>query len=220
MTTKLSGPMLPAKSGAAPRQLMVLLHGYGADGSDLIGLGLQWRDVFPDMLFVAPNAPEPCDINPAGYQWFPLAIDRDAGRIEGAAKARPVLVEFVRDLWAQTGLGARDTVLCGFSQGAMMALHVGTSLDEELWGIVSFSGAFIPPEGFGAKPLAKPPVAIIHGDIDNVVPVQFSRDAAAVLAVAGFDVGFHISSGAGHAITPDGFDFATEFLVSHLPAKA
>ena len=220
MTTKLSGPMLPAKSGAAPKQLMVLLHGYGADGSDLIGLGLQWRDLFPDMLFVAPNAPEPCDINPAGYQWFPLAIDRAAGRIEGAAKARPVLVEFVRDLWTQTGLGASDTVLCGFSQGAMMALHVGTSLDDELAGIVAFSGAFIPPEGFGAKPFAKPPVAIIHGDLDGVVPVQFSRDAAAMLAVAGFDVGFHISPGAAHGIAPDGLDFATGFLVSHIPAKA
>ncbi len=199
---------------------MVLLHGYGADGSDLISLGVQWRELWPDMLFVSPNAPEICEMSPSGYQWFPLRTDRIAGRIEGAANARPILVNFLIDLWAQTGILPQDTVLVGFSQGAMMALHVGTSLDQQVAGIVAFSGAFVPADGFGAGKFAKPPVALIHGDQDGVVAPQLSRDAAEQLTASGFDVSLHLSSGVGHGIAPDGLDFATSFLVAQLAARA
>lgn len=218
MNVRLSGPMLPPKSGAPARQLMVLLHGYGADGADLIGLGYEWRELFPDMVFVAPNAPSPCARSPSGFEWFPLLDDRIAGRLKGAEEVRPVIVNFLIDLWAQTGLTARETVLCGFSQGAMMALNVGTSLDSELAGIIAFSGAMIPAEGFAEGRWAKPPVALIHGDVDQVVEPQLSRDAATELSAAGFEVVLHISKGAGHGIAPDGLEFATSFLVGQLAA--
>ena len=167
---RLSGPMLPPKSGAPAKQLMVLLHGYGADGRDLIGLGSEWRDDFPDMLFVSPNAPWQCGRNAGGFEWFPLS-DRPAEdfRREGADLARPVIVNFLIDLWAQTGITAKDTILCGFSQGAMMALHVALSLDQPVRGVVAFSGALIPPAGEWAKP----PVALIH-----VLPVQSAHAAS------------------------------------------
>ena len=213
-TATLSGPMLPPKSGGKPKQVMLLLHGYGADGADLIGLGQEWRELWPEMLFVAPNAPEACAQNPSGYQWFPLDVERIGGRIEGAATARPVLINFLIDLWAQTGLSARDTVICGFSQGAMMALHVGTSLDQAPIALVAFSGALIPPEGFATARYAKPPIALIHGDLDRVVDPELSRESAQVLADAGFEVRLHISPGTGHGIAPDGLDFATVFLRS------
>ena len=154
--------MLPPKSGAAPRQLMVLLHGYGADGQDLISLGYQWRDLWPDMLFVSPNAPHVCDQMPGGFQWFPVGGPLPIRRVEGVEAARPVIVNFLIDLWAQTGISPADTVLAGFSQGAMMALHVGTSLDRKLAGIVAFSGAFVPAAGFGSGQFARPPVALIN----------------------------------------------------------
>jgi phospholipase/carboxylesterase len=169
------------------------------------------------MLFVSPNAPDPCEMSPGGYQWFPLRTDRIAGRIEGAAQARPVIVNFLIDLWAQTGILPQNTVLVGFSQGAMMALHVGTSLDQRLAGIVAFSGAFMPAEGFEDGKFAKPPVALIHGDRDGVVEPQLSREAADLLAANGFDVSLHMSAGAGHGIAPDGLDFATSFLLAQLP---
>jgi phospholipase/carboxylesterase len=207
--------MMPPKSGT-PKQLMVLLHGYGADGQDLISLGFQWRELWPDMLFVAPNAPEICAQNPAGYQWFPLQIDRTIGRIEGVGNARPVLVNFLIDLWAQTGMSPSNTVLAGFSQGAMMALHVGTSLDQQLAGIVSFSGAFAPAQDFGSNKFARPPVALIHGEQDTTVDPNLSRQAATALAADGYDVTLHISPGIGHGIAPDGLDFATSFLVASI----
>jgi phospholipase/carboxylesterase len=190
---------------------MVMLHGYGADGADLIGLGGEWRGAYPDMLFVSPNAPWPCARNPSGFEWFPLS-DRPVEdfRREGADRARPVIVNFLIDLWSQTGLSARDTVLCGFSQGAMMALHVGLALDQPVRGIVAFSGALIPPP----EPWSRPPVALIHGDLDGVVPVQMSRDAQQALAAAGIDARLHIEQGMGHGIAHDGLGFASGFLHS------
>jgi phospholipase/carboxylesterase len=211
--------MMPSQSGSA-RQLMVLLHGYGADGQDLISLGYQWRELWPDMLFVAPNAPEACEQNPAGYQWFPLQTDRTIGRIAGVGNARPVLVNFLIDLWAQTAVSPANTILAGFSQGAMMALHVGTSLDQELAAIVAFSGAFVPAEGFGSGIFARPPVALIHGDMDGTVDPDLSRQASTALAADGFDVTLHLSPGAGHGIAPDGLDFATSFLLARIAHDA
>ena len=207
---KLSGPMLPPRSGAAPKQIVVLLHGYGADGADLIGLGHHWGQMLPDALFVAPNAPTPCAGNPFGFEWFPLAVDRIAGRIEGARTAAPVVTEFLEDLWAQTGVGAADTFLCGFSQGAMMALHVGTALPQRLRGIVAFSGAFVVADEFPQAD--KPPVVLIHGELDQVVDPALSRQAAVELAAAGYDARLHISPSTAHGIAPDGLDFATAFL--------
>ena len=214
--TKLSGPMLPPASGGAPRQIVVLLHGYGADGSDLIDLGRHWAQVLPDALFVSPNAPHPCGQNPYGYEWFPLQIDRIQGRIEGARDAAPAIVELLADLWDQTGLSAAQTWLVGFSQGAMMALHVGTGMDQPLAGIVAFSGAFIASDAFMAGAVAHPPVALIHGDSDQVVDPALSREAAEALTQAGFEVSLHISKGVAHGISPDGLDVASAFLLATL----
>lgn len=220
MTVKLSGPMLPPRSGKAPTQLMVLLHGYGADGGDLIGLGRHWGEMFPGMLFVSPNAPTVCRNNPGGFEWFPLSDgDRDVARVAGANVVRPVIVNFLIDLWAQTGLSAKDTVLVGFSQGAMMAMNVGLSLDQDLAGVIGFSGAFVPPDGFDDGRHAKPPVALAHGEADQVLSVELSRQAASTLTAAGLAVTLHISPGVGHGIAEDGLDFATAFLLAAMGGK-
>ena len=218
MSVKLSGPMLPPKSGGAPQQAVVLLHGYGSDGSDLIGLAPYFQAVLPDALFVSPNAPDACPGNPFGFQWFALDYDSDrvANRQHGLPLARPVLVEFLNDLWAQTGLTPEQTILAGFSQGAMLALHVGLSLERPLLGIIAFSGAFVPPEGFGAKPYAKRAVCLVHGDEDGVVDPEFSADADAALRLAGYDVAYHVSPGVGHGIAPDGLAFASDFIAQQL----
>lgn len=219
MTTPLSGPMLPPRDGIQPRRLMVLLHGYGADGNDLISLGLEWRQHWPDMLFVAPNAPYPCGAGGPGFEWFPLRADRIAGRIEGVATARPVIVSFLMDVWAQTGIAPADTVIAGFSQGAMMALTVGTSLDVPVAAIVAFSGAFTPPEGGVRQDITSVPIALIHGELDSVVDPQLSRDAAETLQRAGYEVALHLSPNLGHGISSDGLAFATSFLAAHLGAS-
>ena len=213
--TKLSGPMLSPQSGGAPKQVVVLLHGYGSDGADLISLAPYWQDALPEALFVCPNAPEQCRQLASGFQWFDVSFDGDrlASRQMGVVNARPVLVDFLNDLWTQTGVAPEQTILAGFSQGAMMALHVGLSLERPLMGIIAFSGAFLPPEGFGTDALAQPPVCLVHGDMDEVVDPELSADADVALRLAGFDVSYHVSEGVGHGIAPDGLAFATEFIV-------
>jgi phospholipase/carboxylesterase len=212
--TKLSGPMLPPASGGAPKQAVVLLHGYGSDGNDLIGLAPHWQAMLPDAVFISPNAPEPCRQFAFGFQWFDVSFDGDrlAKRQEGVVQARPVLLEFLDDLWSQSGIGPENTILAGFSQGAMMALHTGLSLDQPLMGIIAFSGAFLPPDGFGTAPLAKPPVCLVHGDMDDVVDPEHSADADVALRLAGNDVSYHVSPGVGHGIAPDGLAFAGAFI--------
>ena len=217
--TKLSGPMLAPRSGAAPRQAVVLLHGYGSNGADLIGLAPYWQDILPDAVFISPNAPQPCAGLAEGFQWFDIDFDGDrlASRQTGCAKARPVLLEFLTDLWAQTDIAPADTLLAGFSQGAMMALHVGLSLPkaQELMGIIAFSGAFLPPDGFGQPGLAQPPVCLVHGDVDSVVDPERSADADIALRLAGIAVDYHVSPGTAHGIAPDGLEFASTFIRRH-----
>ena len=216
----IDGPRIPPASGGPAKSLVVFLHGYGADGNDLIGLGMQWGELFPGMLFVSPNAPYVCVNNPMGFEWFPLNDDdRAAARIAGADAVRPVIINFLIDLWAQTGLSAKDTVLAGFSQGAMMALNVGLSLDQPLAGVLGFSGAFVPPEGFEDRRFAKPPVALVHGSADQVLTADLSRQAATTLTAAGIEVTLHISPGAGHGIAEDGLEFATAFLLAAIGGK-
>lgn len=212
--TKLSGPMLPPASGGEPKQAVILLHGYGSDGADLIGLAPHWQGVLPDAVFISPNAPEQCRQTAFGFQWFDISFDGDrvASRQIGLVKARPVLVEFLDDLWSQTGVAPENTILAGFSQGAMMALHVGLSLPQRLMGVIAFSGAFVPPEGFGTSAFARPPVCLVHGDMDQVVDPELSADAEVALRLAGYDVSYHISEGVGHGIAPDGLDFASRFI--------
>lgn len=208
----LNGPMLPPKSGQV-RQLVVLLHGYGSDGNDLIGLGQYWADHMPDALFIAPNGPERCDINPMGYQWFPLDVDKDMSRLVGAPKARDKLMDFLDLLWAETGLGPAQTILAGFSQGAMMALDVGLRLDVAPIGIVAFSGALIEPEAIRAQLAASPPpVCLVHGSADEVVPVTSTEQAATQLMDMGINVAKQIDPGSGHTITVEGLGFAIAFL--------
>ena len=214
MTPKLSGPMLPPANGQAPDTAVVLLHGYGSDGHDLIALAPHWQQALPGALFVSPNAPLPLGMG--GYQWFPIdwTGDRLASRQTGVITARPVLVEFLTDLWAQTGLTPQRTILAGFSQGAMMALHVSTSLPAEktLMGVIGFSGAFLPPDDFGSNTLAHPPVCLVHGDMDDVVDPNESANANSLLTNSGFDVHYHVSRGVGHGIAPDGLAYATAFI--------
>lgn len=210
--TKLSGPMLPPRSGAKPRQLVVLLHGYGSDGSDLIALATHWQDLLPDALFVSPNAPHASRENPLGFQWFALDIERPVSRLTNLPGAAPAVVGFLQALWTQTGLGAGQTILAGFSQGAMMALHVGLSLKDPPMGIIAFSGALVPPEGLATRTGPKPPVCLVHGALDAVVEAHYSAEASDSLRKLGYSVSHHVSPQIGHSIAPDGLGFASAFI--------
>lgn len=212
--TTLDGPERPAASGTAD-SVVVFLHGYGADGADLIGLAEPLAPYLPNTRFLAPNAPDRCPGNPAGFQWFPIPwLDGSPEAVAQAAAERSfALLDGWLDDLAGQGVGPERTVLVGFSQGTMMALHVGLRRKAPLAGIVGFSGRLLAPERLAAElgPVA-PPVLLIHGDSDPVVPFASLGEAAAALGAAGVETFTHVSQGIGHGIAPDGLGLALSFI--------
>lgn len=212
--TRLEGPSYGPHSGGKPGHLVVLLHGYGADGNDLIGLAPLLGQLMPDVVFHAPNAPQPCEGNPFGYQWFGISRLDPAIALAGVQAAAPVLNAFLDETMAAYGLDEAKTVLVGFSQGTMMALHVGLRRKKQLAGIVGFSGMLAGAELLQSQLQNKPPVLLVHGDSDEMLPHGLTQRAAETLKAAGLQVGVHIAQGVGHSIDETGLQLAARFLLN------
>ena len=193
--TALHGPRIDPENGPATA-LVVFLHGYGSDGNDLIGIGESWAPFLPGVAFSSPNAPQICGM---GYQWFPLTMRNDAERWTGVEAARPVLDAFLDAELERTGVSADRLVLVGFSQGTMMALHVGLLRPVAPALIVGYSG-YLAGADHLAEATVKPPVLLVHGTDDQVLPAQSSKLAADALTAAGVPVSLHMSPGLGHGI--------------------
>lgn len=207
----IDGPRLEPDSGQV-RRLVVFLHGYGADGNDLIDIGRAWSPLLPNTAFVSPHAPYPCDQSPYGRQWFPLS-DADPARLRaGAQSAAPVLDAFLDAELARYGIPAAALALVGFSQGTMMALQVGLRRRQALASIVGYSGLLPGPEYLKAEAATRPPVLLVHGDADPVVPVAALHQAVAALGDAGFATEWHVRPGLAHGIGQAGLDLGADFL--------
>ena len=218
MTSQLNGPRLPPASGKADR-LIVFVHGYGADGNDLIGLGKHWQKLLPTAAFVSPNAPERCAMSPTGYQWFAITRMQPDEMLRGVERAAPLLNAFIDGELARLGLDASKLALVGFSQGTMMSLHVGLRRPVPPAAIVGFSGALPGPEKLPSEIVSRPPVLLVHGDADEMSPVQALHAAANGLGAAGVQVRWHVSRGVGHGIAPDGLELAGRFLTDAFAGK-
>ena len=211
----IDGPRLAPASGGRATSLVVFLHGYGADGNDLIGIGREWQHLLPETAFVAPHAPDRLagpDVPPGipGRRWFALTM-RDPGEYRaGVAAALPVLEEFLDHEAAYLGLEGNRIALVGFSQGTMMALAAGPR--RRLAGIVGYSGLLADPEAWKAEGAARPPVLLVHGDADELIPVQALFAAIAGLGGAEVALEWHVSAGLGHGIDADGLSLGGAFL--------
>jgi phospholipase/carboxylesterase len=214
----LDGPFAPPADGQAPRSLVILLHGYGSNGDDLIGLAPHWRAALPHTLFLAPNAPQPCPGAPGGRQWWPLTSLTPQARAAGVRVSAPDLNGFIDGQLARHGLGEDRLALVGFSQGTMMALHVGPRRAKALAGLVGYSGMLADPDALAAEGLSKPPVLLIHGDADPVLPVASLVEAERALTELGFPVRTHVSHRLGHSIDEAGLRLGGQFLVEALGA--
>ena len=223
MTIPLTGPRLPAKSGTA-RQLVVFLHGYGADGKDLIDIGKQWQKLLPDTAFVSPNAPQLCAGSPMGRQWFPLTMRDPGERWRGATAAHADIDGFLDAELAAAGLDDSKLVLVGFSQGTMMALHVGLRRKHAPAAIVGYSGVLVGPEHL-AEATARtpngepPPILLVHGTGDEVIPLQAMFESGQQLADAGIPIQWHMSPGIGHGIDSGGLMHGVMFIANAFGVK-
>ena len=216
-TVLLDGPRAAAAAGGPPRQLVILLHGYGADGHDLFGLAPELARVLPHAAFVSPNAPEPCAAAGFGYQWFPIGgLDRQA-MLAGVTAAAPTLAAFIDAERDRLGLKDENIALLGFSQGTMMALYVGLRRVAPCAAIVGFSGTLVGGETIDCD-RKHPPVLLVHGSSDPLVPVLALHEAVRDLKAARIAVEWEVRPGLPHAIDPEGLRRAAAFLKTHLPS--
>jgi phospholipase/carboxylesterase len=220
MTRALESSRKPALSGK-PTSLVMFLHGYGADGADLLGLSDVLAPHLPNTVFVAPDAPDRLLLAPNGLQWFPIPRfdgSTEAEQIAGMQRSARDLDAFIDERLAADGLGPEAFALFGFSQGAMMSLHVAPRRAKAIGGVVAISGRLMSPESLTDETLSKPPVLVMHGDQDDVVPFGDMSRAANALTKAGFETYGHVMKGSGHGIAPDGLSVALRFLKDKLPA--
>ena len=218
MLMALSGPSRPPVAGGTPRRLAILLHGLGADGDDLIGLQQYWGRLVPEAEFVSPNAPFPCDMAPYGYQWFSVQDRSPPAVLAGVRAAAPLLDAFIDDALEKRGLDDGKVALIGFSQGTMMALYVGLRRAKQLAGILGYSGRLIAPDRLASELRSRPPVLLVHGTDDPMVPFESMADAEAALKGAGVPVETLACVGVEHAIDPEGLERGGRFLREALSA--
>ncbi|MDE2915035.1 MAG: dienelactone hydrolase family protein [Paracoccaceae bacterium] len=210
----------PAKGQA--ERLVIFLHGYGADGKDLLSLHEHMSSVLQGTAFVSPDAPEPCRVNPGGFQWFPIPwIDgtSEAEAAMAAGRAFAILDSWLDEIAREEGVAASDTAIVGFSQGTMMALHVAPRRPDPCAAIVGFSGRLLAsPSSDDVQ--SRPPVLLLHGESDEMVPFDSMAAAESALTDAGFSVRTHATPNLGHGISVDGIEIARAFLVEYLVGKA
>src|SRR5262249_9983565 len=206
--TRESAPMMPALSGSSrgpasggrPSRLVILLHGLGADGNDLIGLAPYWARLLPTAEFVSPNAPFPCDMAPYGYQWFSAQDRSPAAVLAGVRAAAPLLDALIDDALAERALDEGDLALVGFSQGTMMSLFVGLRRAKPVAGIVGFSGRLLAPGLLASELRSRPRTLLVHGTDDPLVPYESLAAAEAALKAVDIPVDTLTCPGVGHSI--------------------
>lgn len=218
--TQLDGPRAQPQSGGPARHLVVLLHGLGADGDDLIQLTPYLGQALPDAAFVSPHAPEACDMAPFGRQWFSLQDQSPAALEAGTRRAAPVLDAFLDAELTAHGLSADRLALLGFSQGGMMALHVGLRRSAAPACICAFSAALPGGERLADEIQGRPPVLLVHGEADEIIPVQALGAAEAALNASGVPVTSERRPGMGHGIDERGIQLAVEMLRTSLPGAS
>jgi phospholipase/carboxylesterase len=208
----LDGPRFGPAAGAAPRQLVLLLHGVGADGHDLIGLAPYFAQGLPEAIFVSPHGPFPCDMAPMGRQWFSLQDRTPEVLLAGIQASAPILDAFIDAELARYGLTDDKLALVGFSQGTMMSLYVAPRRAKAMAGVVGYSGALAGPERLPREVKSKPPILLVHGDADPVVPFSLMAAAAQGLRAAGIAVETLPRPGLPHSIDEEGIAAGVNFL--------
>jgi phospholipase/carboxylesterase len=210
--TRLKGSEAAPASGRSPKSMVVLLHGYGSNGAELMGLVPYWSASLPDTLFMAPNAPETCPGAPGGFQWWSLTDLGQASRAAGVREAAPLVNAFIDMHRATYDLPNSKVALVGFSQGTMMAVHVAPRRPEVLAGVVGYSGMLADAEALQIEVKTRPPLLLVHGDADQVVPFAAMGQSEVEFKRMGFAISTHVERGLGHSINEAGLRLGGEFL--------
>lgn len=211
-TPMLEGPRYGPIAGGAAQQLMILLHGVGADGKDLIELAPHLGQIFPNAAFVSPNAPNRYDQGLSGYQWISSGIRVEAEAVEAVKAAADILNAFIDEELRSTGLEPQNLALIGFSQGTMMSLYTAPRRDHPIAGILGYSGRIVGANLMAAETKSRPPVFLAHGEVDPVLPIECLDAAQQTLEECDFSVQTLRCPNLGHSIDENGLVQGTNFL--------
>lgn len=214
MSKIVNGASLKPRSGASPKKIVLLLHGFGSSGADMIALAPQWQEALPDTLFLAPHAPQRCGMMGTGYQWWGLTGFSPSALAAGAASAAPAIDAFIERKLAQYELTEAELALVGFSQGTMMALHVALRRPRAVAAVVGYSGMLTGTADIAHDDFPKPPVLLVHGTADPVVPIAALHISEGELKRLGVDVTTHISYGVAHSVDPVGLRLGRDFIAA------
>lgn len=212
----ISGPIIEPSGENPPKQMIIFVHGYGADGNDLIGLANYFQSTLPEAIFLSPHAPEACSMNPSGYQWFDLTSTDPAVLWSKILVAADHLNEFIDSKLLEYNIAEENLALIGFSQGTMMSLHVSLRRKNTMAAVLGYSGRLIGADLLKDDLISKPSIYLIHGDQDPMVPYQESLTAEKVLKEYSIDIKTHISEHTQHSIAEDGLRIGVDFLASKL----
>ena len=209
---KLNGPEAEPASGGQAKQLIVFVHGYGADGNDLISLSSQFSQVAPEAAFFSPNAPFSCEGSPFGYQWYDVWMQDGEKRLSAIRSTAAIFDDFISEQLKRRNLEAKDLLLIGFSQGTMISLHAAPRRLQPIAGIIGYSGRMEAPELLKDEICSKPPVILIHGDSDELLAVSEMETAAEALRENGVVTEAHIRPNLGHGIDEEGIKLGLDFV--------
>ena len=210
---QLTGPGFGPAAGGAPHNLVILLHGYGANGDDLIGLAPPFSKMLPNTEFLSPNAPYPCEGNPfGGLQWFEVWQAEGTDRLAEVRNGAAIVNAFIDEELARRNLTDDKLVLCGFSQGTMLSLHIALRRAAPCAGVLGFSGRLESPEILADEITVRPPVMMIHGEEDPMLSIDLMDKAASVMTEIGVMVETHRRPGLGHGIDADGMRLGAGFM--------
>ena len=195
---------------------VVLLHGYGGDGTDISMLSLNWKRFLHNTVFLCPNGHQKCEINPTGYQWFDLSKDDEKYILDESIKAENILHKFLQEVKVKYNLESNRIILSGFSQGCMMAINLGLTSREKFNCIVGFSGKVINKKDLGKSIINYPSILLIHGDADEVVPVSNILEAKDFLIRNNIDINTQIIKNCGHHIPVEASSIALNYIKKNL----
>jgi len=213
---ELNGPEAQPSSTSKPEQLIILVHGYGADGNDLFSLGHYFGQIAPGAAIIAPNAPYRCQGSPFGFQWYDVWLQDPAERLAAIRSTASIFDNFIDQQLDRWGLSGDKLILIGFSQGTMMSLFTGPRREVSLAGIVGYSGRMEAPDLLKTEIRSKPPVLLVHGDSDELLAVSEMETAAKTLQENGIPVTTHVRPGLGHGIDEEGIRIGVEFVAKAL----
>ncbi len=216
MTYSLNTTLINPSSKSAPKNIIILCHGYGGDGKDISLLANYWKNFLPDTLFICPDAPEKCKVNPSGFQWFDLMDQTDDEILSKSIIAENKLNKFIEEIINKNKIVSEKIALVGFSQGCMIALQTALKRKNKISCLIGYSGKILNTNHLDGNIVSRPDICLMHGDKDEVVPVNFLLEAKSFFSKHNYKIETKIFTNCEHRIPTEGLSLGLNFLKKNL----